>query len=198
MGVYAVEGGDEVRRMIDRYQGREMQNALRRAVRAGGKVMQASLKVAAAAEPSGNVPDSFKKVPAPKVSTRGGISGRDIVAKVRPKSPLFNIFEPGAEPHDIAPGKVHREHSVRGKKGRYAGPGAVTRTGPGFLAGPAADSQGSWDPVGRKRGGGFFARRTVHHPGMSSREILPSAFQAGRTAAQLAIAEALFTHTRHR
>jgi hypothetical protein len=197
MGIYAVEGGDEVRRMLGQYEGRELHNALRRAVRAGGKVMQASLKVAAATEPSGNVPDSFKKVPAPKVSASMR-QGGDIVAKVRPKSPLFNIFEPGAGAHDIPPGKVHREHSVRGKRGRYAGPGAVTRTGPGFLSGPPAADPGSWDAVGRKRGSRFFATRTVHHPGMSSREILPSAFQAGRTAAQLAIAEALFTHTRHR
>jgi hypothetical protein len=196
MGVYAVEGGDEVRRMLDRYQGREMQNALRRAVRAGGKVMQASLKVAAAAEPSGNVPDSFKKVPAPKVSTRGGLSGRDIVAKVRPKSPLFNIFEPGAGPHDIAPGAF-----VTGRAGRTGGihigrSGQMVGARKPLLAGPAGGS--SWDPVGRKRGGRFFAKRTVHHPGMKSREILPSAFAAGRPAAQLAIAEAIFTFTGHR
>jgi len=195
MAGITILGIPEARRALEGLDGKDRANAMRRAVRAAAKPMQAALKATAA---GADVPRSFQKVPAAKVSTRGGANGREIEARVRPKSPLFNIFEPGAEAHDIAPGKVHREHSVRGKKGRYAGPGAVTRTGPGFLAGPAADSQGSWDPVGRKRGGRFFARRTVHHPGMSSREILPSAFQAGRTAAQVAIAEAIFTFTRHR
>jgi hypothetical protein len=95
-----IDGIPEAQRKVSWYSDKELFNRLRRSVRAGGKVMQGTLKAAAASEPTGNVPDTFRKVLAPKVSAsrrRGG----EIVASVRPKSPLFNIFEPGAGAHEI-------------------------------------------------------------------------------------------------
>jgi hypothetical protein len=157
-----IDGIARAIKMCDWYTNRELHNRMRRAVRAGGKEMQAALKVAAAEEPTGNLPDSFKKVLAPKVSASARRGG-DIVATVRPKSPLFNIFEPGAGQHEIdAP----------------------------LLAGPAGD--GSWSAAGRKRSGEFFAHGSVRHPGMKARPIRPTAFAAGRRPAEDAIAKVLF------
>jgi hypothetical protein len=167
-----VEGMDGVRRMLAPWvsgtgpnasAARALHNRLRRAVRAGAKPFQAGLKAAAVAEPTGNVPNSFRKVPAAKVSAsmrRGG----EIVAKVKPKSPLFNVFEPGAGGHDI--------------------------TGP-FLGGPAG-AQEHWSQAGRKRAKGFAAHGTVHHPGMKARPLRPTAFAAGKGPALMAIARVLF------
>ena len=105
-------------------------------------------------------------MPAPKVSTRGGASGREIVARVRPRSPLFNIFEPGAKGHTIAPRRA------------------------AALAGPAGSA--AWDRVGRKRGAAFFSRGPVSHPGMRARPILAAAFARGVNAAEQAMAAAIF------
>ena len=162
MGVVVIEGADNVKRMLDRFQGRVLQNRLRRAVRAGAKPFQAGLKAAAAADPTGNVPDSFKKVPAAKVSASSRRGG-DIVARIRPKSPLFNIFEPGAGPHEIS--------------------GSV-------MAGAAGS--GGWSSTGRKRRGPFGARGQVRHPGMKARPILPTAFSSKLGAAQSTVADVIF------
>lgn len=162
MGVVAIQGADDVKRMLDHFAGRVLQNRLRRAVRAGAKPFQAGLKSAASSEPTGNIPDSFRKVPAAKVSASARRGG-DIVAKVRPKSPLFNVFEPGAEAHDIEGG---------------------------LLAGPAGP--GGWSQAGRKRRGPFGARGRVHHPGMKARPIMPTAFSSKLGAAQRAAAAVIF------
>jgi hypothetical protein len=159
-----LEGLPQVRKMIDSVSGRELQNRQRRAVRAAAKPMQAALKVQAATP---GHPRSFTKVPAAKVTTRGGTSGRDVEARVRPKSPLFNIFEPGAGSHTIKP---------RRKKA---------------LGGPAGGS--GWSAEGRKRPAAFFARGPVSHPGFAARPILPAAFAAGEAAAMTAFEQALFT-----
>lgn len=158
-----VIGGPAVRRMLGKYEGSALQNRLRRAVRAGAKPFQVALQSAAASDPTGNVPESFRKVRAAKVSTRGGFTGRDIVARVRPESPLFNIFEPGAQAHDIE--------------------------GP-MMAGP--EGAGGWTSEGRKRPAPFGARGRVRHPGMAARPILPTAFGRGTAAAKMAVATALF------
>jgi len=149
-----VEGLPEVQRMLARFQGQQLQNRMRKVVRAGIKPFQGSLKSEAASQHGGseNVPLSFQKVPAAKVSTRGGASGREIEAYVRPKSALFNIFEPGAREHTIAPRR----------KGRLAGP-----------AGSA-----SWTQKGRKRKGAFLSLRPVRHPGLKPRPLLEPAFEA--------------------
>jgi hypothetical protein len=186
-----LEGLPQVRAMLSQFEGQELQNKMRKAVRAGAKPFQAGLKVAAA---TAGHPRSFQKVPAAHVTTRGGASGRSIEAWVRPKSPLFNIFEPGAKAHTIKPGKVHRQHSVRGgraNKGQYSGPGAVARSGGAVLAGPAGS--GSWDNTGRKRAAAFFSTKPVRHPGMKARPILEAAFMARLSESEDAIAQAIFS-----
>ena len=164
-----VLGLHEAEKLLDGYQGRDLQNAERRAVRAAANAFKPEIIAAAQARHgsgTGNVPASFAKVRAPKVSTHGGASGRDVEASIRPRSPLFNIFEPGARPHRIAPRHKHE------------------------LAGP--DGSGGWTKAGRKRRGGFYARGPVSHPGMSARPILPTAFEAGAGRAEDAAANAIF------
>lgn len=158
-----VTGGEAIERRLDELAGPGLANRLRRGVRAGAKPFQAALKEVAAAS---DVPRSFQKVPAAKVSTHGGASGRDVVARVRPRSPLFNIFEPGAKSHTIAPRRTGR------------------------LGGPAGGS--AWDASGRKRPADFFSAGPVEHPGMAARPILPAAFARARGAALDAFAAVVF------
>jgi hypothetical protein len=190
--VVHLEGLPQVRKMLDQFEGQQLQNKMRVAVRAGLKPFQKTL--AFEGDTPGH-PHSFTKVPAGKVTTRGGASGREIEGYVRPKSPLFNIFEPGAKGHTITPG------SRMGNSSRPSRPTA-TKAGPNFnvrrggkpiLAGPAGS--GSWDNTGRKRKGAFFTTAPVHHPGMRARPILPAAFAAGEAAATDAIAKAIFQMT---
>ena len=161
-----LEGLPQVRKMLDQFEGQQLQNKMRVAVRAGLKPFQAQLKFEG--DTPGH-PHSFTNVPAGKVTTRGGESGRAVEGYVRPKSPLFNIFEPGAKAHTVAP-----------------------RRKP-ILAGPAGS--GGWDAKGRKRKGAFFARGPVSHPGMSARPELPAAFAAAEGPASDAIANAIFKIT---
>ena len=161
--IIRVTGAPAIERRLDELAGPGLANRLRRGVRAGAKPFQAALKEVAA---ESDVPRSFQKVPAAKVSTHGGASGRDVVARVRPKSPLFNIFEPGAKGHTIAPRRTGR------------------------LGGPAGGS--SWDATGRKRSADFFSAGPVEHPGMAARPILPQAFARGQAAAMDAFASVVF------
>lgn len=199
---YHVEGVPEVRAMLAAFQGRELQNRMRKVVRAGAQPFRPALSAAAASDAGGNVPASFTKVGPPKVTTRGGDSGREIQAYVRPKSPLFNIFQPGAGPHQIAPGHAYHERmripkgyqgAGRWVRGRLLRIGGGRSGGRPVLIGPRGST--SWDPKGRKRGAKFFSAKTVTHPGMKPRDILTPAFAAGLPAAQEAIVAALFTNT---
>lgn len=164
-----VLGIREAEKLLDGYQGRELANAERRAVRAAANTFRPEISAAAAARHGsggGNVPASFTKVPAAKVTTHGG-GGRGIEAYVRPKSPLFNILEPGAGGHTIAP-----------------------RNGSALAGRPG---EGGWSAAGRKRGpNGFFARGPVRHPGLAARPILPGAFAAGAGRAEAAAEAAIF------
>ncbi|MBV9487176.1 MAG: hypothetical protein JO246_14090 [Frankiaceae bacterium] len=154
-----VTGTDAIEKALEQLDGKDRQNALRRGVRAATKPFITAMKEVAR---SSNVPRSFQKIPAAKVSTRGGASGREVGATVRPASPLFNIFEPGAGEHEIA----------------------------GDLMVGAAGS-GSWSSEGRKRPSAFAARGSVTHPGMTARPITPRAFSMGEEAATKALADVL-------
>lgn len=177
-----LEGMPEVKRMLAEYSPREMQNRMRRAVRAGAQPFRGGLIAAAAAHHGGalNVPESFQEVGPPKVTTRGGESGRDIEAYVRPKSPLFNILEPGASAHTIAPGS-----SVTQRPGRRGG-----RERKALLQGPRGE--GHWTAKGRKRSRAFFSDRPVHHPGLAGRHLLAEAFNAEIVVAEERAAAAIF------
>jgi hypothetical protein len=165
-----IRGLPAVKRMLATVDDRTRQNLERRAVRAAGNIFKPALAAAAASRHgsgAGNVPASFRKVKV-KVSTHGGPSGRDPIARVRPISPLFNIFEPGAGGHTIAPRR----------KGRLSG----------------APGGGGWDATGRKRGRGFYARGPVHHPGFASRALLAGVFSATVDRAETAATNIIFGH----
>lgn len=157
-----VRGVPGALKALDRYDGKELQNRLRRGARAG--IAQFRDELRAEARARSDLPRSFSKTKT-KTTTRGGASGRDIQASVRPKSPLFNIFEPGAGEHTIAPRAT-------------------------VLGGPAGDA--SWTAEGRKRPAGFFSTKPVRHPGMAARPLLPSAFSRRASRAEDAIAAAIF------
>lgn len=173
-----ITGADQILEVLEQLDGKDRQNLERRAIRAAAKPFQAAFKQVAASHQS-VVPASFLKVPAAKVSAsmrRGGT----IAATVRPKSPLFNIFEPGASGHSIG-GGVERQARAGGlrknEQVRVRGGRRTSR----MLAGPAGKA--TWDDAGRKRKGAFFARGPVHHPGMSARPLTPTAFALGEPAA---------------
>lgn len=194
--VIHLEGLPAVRKMLDQFEGQQLQNKMRTAVRAGLKPFQRQLQFEA--DTPGH-PHSFAKITAKGhgtgVSTRGGESGREIYGWVRPNSPLFNIFEPGAKGHTITPGVTGQNTSRPSRPTGSAGHlnYAVRKAGVPILAGPAGS--GSWDAKGRKRKGAFFSRGPVHHPGMSARPMLPAAFAAAEGASVDAIANAIFQMT---
>lgn len=178
--IVTVAGLPEVRRLLAQFEGQELQNKMRVAVRAGLRPFQASLRVEAA---GAGHPRSFTKVPAGTVTTHGGASGREIEGYVRPKSPLFNIFEPGAGSHEISPNR-----SVTARPGRKGG-----KPRKPILAGPAGGA--SWTAEGRKRPAAFFSTSAVTHPGMAARPIMPRAFAAAQEASTDAMAKAIFAMT---
>jgi hypothetical protein len=175
-----VTGIPGVEKALEALDGKDRLNTERRALRAAGKPFQAALRAIAA---SSNVPHSFTNVPAGRVSTSGGFPH----ITVRPKSPLFNIFEPGAGGHTIAPRTSGLYLRGRGKKRA-----ARSESHPGVLAGPAGS--GSWDSVGRKRSGAFFSAGPVRHPGFRGRSITGRAFAEAEPAAMEAFAAVVFGH----
>lgn len=160
-----VRGVPGALRALDRYDGKELQNRLRRGARAGAAQFRDELRAEAKAR--SDLPRSFSRTKT-KTTTRGGRSGRDIQVSVRPKSPLFNIFEPGAGQHTIPAGAAG-------------------------LGGPAGES--GWTSEGRKRPADFFSRSAVSHPGMEARPLLPAVFARRVGRAEDAIAEAIFGTT---
>jgi hypothetical protein len=162
--VVSFYGLAETRKMLAEYDDKELANKMRRAARAGIGEFRTELRAEASA---GEYPHSFRKTKT-RTTTRGGASGREIEAYVRPSSPLFNIFEPGAGEHTIAPKNASA------------------------LAGPAGG--GSWTNEGRKRPAPFFARGPVRHPGMKARPLLARTFNARVARAEDAVANAIFGH----
>jgi hypothetical protein len=192
-----LEGLPAVEKLLAQYQGQPLQNKMRQAVRAGMKPFQQQLKFEG--DTPGH-PHSFTNVPAAKITTHGGESGRAVEGSVKPRSPLFNIFEPGAHPHVITPGSKgvasERTTSMFARSGArmHAHKAMTGHAGGKVLAGQAGGS--IWparhgDP-GRKRSADFFTTKAVQHPGMSARPILPTAFEAAAPAAEDRIAEAIF------
>lgn len=157
-----IRGLPQAEKMLAEFDDKALANKMRRAVRAGIAPFRVEMR-AVAAEPQ--YPRSFRKTKT-RTTTRGGAGGRAIEAYVRPSSPLFNIFEPGAGEHTIAP------------------------KGGGVLAGPAGGS--SWDAGGRKRPATFFARGAVRHPGMAARPLLARVFASADPRAEDAVANAIF------
>jgi hypothetical protein len=133
---FDLRGTAEVKAMLERHSGKALANRMRRAVRAGGNEFKKSLASTARAEPTGNLPDSFQKIGL-KVSSsmrRGGVP----TAIVRPKSPLFNIFEPGAGAHEISGGAMGGPAGSRFRKRAFFARGTVRH--PGMRARPILHS----------------------------------------------------------
>jgi hypothetical protein len=181
MNEIIVSGIPELQKVLDQLDGGDRQNLLRRAVRAATKPFIADMKEVAA---SSDVPRSFRKIPAARVSTQRGASGREVGATVRPKSPLFNIFEPGASTHTIGGGVERQERAGGGR----AGEKVRVRGGRGkrVLGGPIGGA--AWEAVGRKRPSDFFATGPVRHPGFKGRDIVARSFSMGEAAASAALA----------
>lgn len=183
MATLDLRGLPETKAMLEQFVGRELVNRMRRAVRAGGNEFKSELADTAASEPTGNLPKTFQKVRVRVSSSmrRGGVP----TAIVRPASPLFNIFEPGAQAHRITPG-IRLRNSARPSRPSGTSGGAnfnVTRRGRPVLGGPAG---------ARWRGAAFFSLTEVRHPGMQARPILPTAFASGEDDAARAASRKLF------
>lgn len=145
--------------MIGKYEGREMHNRLRRGARAGGAVYRTAMRAQARAR--SDIPDTFARTRTKSsASMRGGI-----VTRVRPRSPLLNMFEGGAGAHEIAPGRL----GVGGRKL--------------MLSGKAGD---------RWRRSDFAASMPVRHPGMAARPFLAPVFATTTPAAKRAVAVTVF------
>jgi len=185
-----LRGMPEVRKLLATVDDKERVNRERRGVRAAGNVFKPALSAAARSahgSGAGNVPASFTKVRV-RVSNSNR-RGRQPTAIIKPRSPLFNIFEPGAGPHAIVPGyKGHNTSRPSRPTGTHA-----HKTGKRALGGPAGGA--GWDEVGRKRPGAFFATHPVRHPGMSSRPLLPGVFAAEVERATDAAANVIFGHS---
>lgn len=132
MATLDVRGLPETKAMLEQFAGRELVNRIRRAVRAAGNVFKGGVAAAARSEPTGNLPRTFQKVRVRISSSarRGGVP----TASVRPISPLFNIFEPGAGSHPIAGDLLAGEGGGRWRAQPFVAHGTVQH--PGFAARP--------------------------------------------------------------
>lgn len=89
-----IEGLPETKRLLEQFEGRQLNNRTRRALRAGAKVFRTEMRSQASSR--SDLPKTFRKTRTRAHRTPLGVS-------VSPKSPLSNIFEEGAKPHTIAP-----------------------------------------------------------------------------------------------
>lgn len=90
----SVEGLPEVKRLLEQFEGRQLNNRSRRALRAGAKEFRTEMR--SQARGRADLPKTFAKTRTRSHRTPLGVS-------VSPKSPLSNIFEGGAKPHTIRP-----------------------------------------------------------------------------------------------
>lgn len=148
----------KVKRMLAKYEPPEMRRRLRRGVSAGARVYRTGLRSRAKSDPT--IPDFFAKT-----KTKSGVRFGRIKTEVGPKSPLFNIFEGGADSHEIAPGRL-------GVGGRGL-----------LLSGKAGDRWRSRD---------FVASMPVRHPGMKARPLAGPVFREKERAAKREVARTVF------
>lgn len=152
--VVDVRGLPETRKLLRSLSGQQLQNRVRQGTRAGAKVMRTELRSRAA---SPEFPSSFKKT-----ATRG--HRNPVGTSTGPRSPLINIFEPGAGAHPIGGG------------------GQVL-----------SNFENRRQDAGDYRGGLFFARGPVDHPGMAARPLIGPTFDATKDAAAQAAIDTIFT-----
>jgi hypothetical protein len=149
MSQVQVRGGREIRAALAKYDDREARNKLMRALRAGAAIYRDGLR--SEAKSRDDLPHTFSKT-----KTKSQRGRNTLLVSVRPASPLFVIFEEGADPHQISGG---------------------------VMAGKGGDNYRARD---------FFARGTVHHPGMAARPLLAPVFAAKTPLAEAAVDKAFF------
>lgn len=138
-----VTGTKEARHLVASLSGRELQNRSMRGFRAGSKVFRTAYR--SEVKSRSDLPGTFAKTKTRQHRTPLGVS-------VGPSSPLINIFEGGADSHEIAPGG---QMSVTGHRAM-------------LLAGPAGD---------RWRTRPMLASEPVTHPGMGARPSVGPVFE---------------------
>lgn len=127
-----VRGKKEAAQLLDSLSGRELRNRTRRGVRSAAKVLRTELR--SQARSRGDLPKSFAKT-----ATKN--HDNPIATSVGPTSPLLNIFEGGAEAHEIG-GTGQLLHSQQGEplfaaRGPVKHPGMEARP----LIGPVFDAK---------------------------------------------------------
>lgn len=117
-----VTGTEEANRLLAEYAGRQLQNRMRRATRAGAKVFREAIR--AEAKTRGDLPATMAK-------TRTLNHRNPIGVSVGPRSPLWNIFEHGAQAHAIGePGQLLSNFGAAGADGApFAARGPVQHPG---------------------------------------------------------------------
>lgn len=126
-----LRGLPEVQAMLAQFQGGQLNNRMRRALRAGIAVFRAELRAEAS---SGGFPRSFRK-------TRTRPHRNPLGVSVSPASPLSTVFERGAKSHAIAPKRGSFLASQQGAapffaRGSVKHPGMKARP----LSGPVFDA----------------------------------------------------------
>lgn len=111
----SLEGLPEVRQLLQQFEGRQLNNRTRRALRAGAKVFRTGLRDEARSR--SDLPKTFAK-------TRTRAHRNPLGVSVSPQSPLSSIFEGGAVSHQIAPKS----------QGLLAGPAGSRSRGRAFVA----------------------------------------------------------------
>ena len=112
----SLEGLPEVKRLLDQFEGRQLNNRTRRALRAGAKAFRTEMRKQARSRT--DLPKTFAK-------TRTRNHRNPLGVSVSPQSPLSNIFEGGARRHTISSG---------GGSGILAGPASTRSRSDAFFA----------------------------------------------------------------
>lgn len=115
----SIDGLPATKRLLEQFEGRQLQNRMRRALRAGAKVVRNEMRDQARSR--SDLPKSFAK-------TRTRAHRNPLGVSVSPKSPLSSIFEHGAKSHTIAPSGSSR--ALVGKAGERSRTAAFFARGP--------------------------------------------------------------------
>lgn len=127
-----LEGLPEVKRLLDQFQGRHLNNRTRRALRAGAKVFRNEMRSQGRRS---DLPKTFAK-------TRTRAHRNPLGVSVSPKSPLSNIFEHGARRHSISAPVMAGPAGQRSRGEAFFARGAVSHPGMGArpFIGPVFDA----------------------------------------------------------
>lgn len=120
-----IHGMPEVQAMLDKVQGSQLNNRIRRSLRAGAKPFRTEMR--SQARSRADLPATFAK-------TRTRAHRNPLGVSVSPQSPLSTIFEHGADTHTIAPKGAQLLAGKAGERSRsaaFVARGPVTHPGMG-------------------------------------------------------------------